>query len=110
LKNKKQILNQHRVFYTVVVGFEDHTNGIEQYETACPEAAMAMFLREAECLAEVDPVGRKTVSQSHIKLLKIKKLDGLWIWNMTRSTVPKMPGVLGGYVVRTARTATIQKV
>ena len=90
--------------YTVVGHFDDFTYGIEQYDAETPEAAMAMFVRYANCLEALPPEDRSIVEARHIKLLKIVSLDGFWVWLMAQSTVPAVPTLLGGHVIRTAQS------
>jgi hypothetical protein len=95
--------------YTVIVGFDDFTQGIEQFEASSPEAAMAMFLREAECLRDLEREHRETILERHIALLPVRKLDGVWLWLRAQSQVAKMKSVLGGQVIQTARSAPQRK-
>lgn len=92
--------------YTVIVTFDDFTTGIEQYEAASPQAAMAMFIRTAECLNAFPLEDRSSIGARHIALLEIKSLDGFWVWIMAQSTIPEMLSLLGGHIIRTARSPT----
>jgi hypothetical protein len=92
---------QPKDLYTVVIGFDDFTQGIEQYEASSPEAALAKFLREAVCLGEMSTEQRQTVTAQHIKLMHVGKMRGVWLWLYAQSQIPKIPSVLGGHVIQT---------
>jgi hypothetical protein len=96
--------------YTVIVSFDDFTQGIEQVEAPSAEAAMAMFLREAVCLKEVAPEPRQNIREQDIKLLRLVSLSGVWLWLYAQSQVPKLPSVLGGQVIQTDRNEQRLKV
>jgi hypothetical protein len=95
---------------TVIVSFNDFTQGIEQVEARSAEAAMAMFLREAVCLQGIAPHSRQAIREQDIKLLRIVSLSGVWLWLYTQSQVPKLPSVLGSKVIQTDRSAQRLKV
>jgi hypothetical protein len=95
--------------YTVVVGFNDFTQGFEQYEASSPEAALAMFLREAICLAEMSTEQRQSIREQHIKLLHVGKMRGVWLWQYAQSQIPKIPSVLGGHIIQTDCRAPLPK-
>lgn len=100
-----QNTSQPESLYTVLVTFDDFTNGIEQYQAESPEAAMAMFIREAECLSEFPSRDRGVVEALHIAVLEIKSLNGFWVWIMAQSEVPTIPSLLGGHIIRTAQSS-----
>jgi hypothetical protein len=101
MKNNQQ---SHHL-YTVIVLFDDFTQGIEQYEAPSPAAAMARFIREAQCLQEFQADDRiKLISDQDIQLLHLAHhLQGVWVWVMAQSKVPSMKSVLGGQVIQTDR-------
>ncbi len=98
-----------RALYTVIVCFDDFTQGIEQCEAASPEEAMALFLRDAECLRSIAAESRKGIGAAHIKLLEIGKIRGVWLWLRAQSQVPGLPSLLGGQVIQTDRSARSAK-
>jgi hypothetical protein len=101
MKNKQE--SNH--LYTVIVLFDDFTQGIEQYDAPSPAVAMARFIREAQCLQEFQADDRsQLISEKDIKLLHIaNNLYGVWIWVLAQSNVPSIKSVLGGQVIQTDR-------
>jgi hypothetical protein len=91
--------------YTVIVGFDDFTQGIEQFEATSPEDAMAKFLRDAECLRAIAPESRRGIDAAHIKLLTLVKMRRVWLWLRAQSQVPGLPSLLGGQIIQTDRSA-----
>ena len=94
--------------YTVIVGFSDHTQGIEQYDASSPEEAVARFVRDAECLQEFPSEARAELvgGGGDIKLIHVANgFHGVWIWVLPRRDAPRIESVLGGQVIQTDRTA-----
>jgi hypothetical protein len=91
--------------YTVIILFDDFTQGIEQYDATSPDAAMARFLREAQCLQEFQADDRvKLINEQDIQLLHMAhNLQGVWVWILAQSKVPSLKSVLGGQVIQTDR-------
>jgi hypothetical protein len=109
-KSKTTPASRKSALYTVVVSFDDFTQGLEQVEAPSAEAAMAMFLREAVCLQGIAPHSRQAIREQDIKLLRIVSLSGVWLWLYAQSQVPKLQSVLGGTVIQTDRSAQRLKV
>jgi hypothetical protein len=107
MKNNQE---SHRL-YTIIVLFDDFTQGIEQYDMPSPEEAMAKFIREAQCLQEFQADGRtKLINGKDIKLLHIaNNLHGVWIWVYAQSNIPKMKSVLGGQIIQTDRKSPLRE-
>jgi len=94
--------------YTVIVGFSDHTQGIEQYDASSPEVAVARFVRDAKCLQEFPPDARAELigGGRDIRLIHVaNNFHGVWIWVLARRDAPRIQSVLGGHVIQTDRNA-----
>ena len=97
-----------KYLYTVIVGFSDHRQGIEQYDASSPEEAVARFVRDAACLQEFPPDARTELigGGQDIRLIHVaNNFHGGWIWVLARRDAPRIESVLGGQVIQTDRNA-----
>ena len=94
--------------FTVIVGFSDHTQGIEQYEASSPEEAITRFVHDAACLQEFPPDTRAELigGGRDIRLIHVaNNFHGVWIWVLAQRDAPRIESVLGGQVIQTDRSA-----
>ena len=94
--------------YTVIVGFSDHTQAIEQYDASSPEEAVARFVRGAACLQEFPPDARAELFENggDVRLIHVaNSFHGVWIWVPAQRDAPRIESVLGGQVIQTDRSA-----
>jgi len=92
---------------TVIVGFSDHTQGIERYDASSPEEAVAPFVRNAQCLEEFPSEARAELigGGGDIRLIHVaNNFHGVWIWVLPRRDAPRIESVLGGQVIQTDRS------
>jgi hypothetical protein len=97
--------------YTVIVGFNDFTQGIEQYDAPSPEEAIVRFVRDAACLQEFPPDARSELIRGgrDIRLIHVaNNLHGVWIWVPAQSDARRIESVLGGQVIQTDRHAPLR--
>ncbi len=98
--------------YTVIVGFNDFTQGIEQYVAPSPEEAVARFVRDAACLQEFPPDARAQLiaGGTNIKLVHVANdFRGVWLWVRAQSNDSRVESVLGGQVIQTDYNSPIRK-
>ena len=94
--------------YTVIVDFEDRTNGIQQYEAETPEQALLEFIKQAESLEDYNRQGILSALSSRRENQKLlihvaNDLHGFWIidFGLDLNDVEEFSSILGGYVIQT---------
>ena len=92
--------------YTVLLAFEDQTNGIDQFEAKSPDLALEEFVLKAKSLDNYDrqsllSIIRKRSGESKL-LIQVADLKGIWILNFGTKLidVQELSSIFGGYIIQ----------
>jgi hypothetical protein len=93
--------------YTILMHFEDHTVGIDQFEAESPKLALDKFINGAESLEEHDrkallAIANNRSQQGSLLIHVANDLKGLWIVHLEDlSKIPALSAIYGGYIIQT---------
>jgi len=92
--------------YTVLLAFEDRTNGIDQFEAKSPDQALEEFVLSAKSLDKYDRqsllfIIRKRSKESNL-LIHVADLKGIWILNFGTELIDvrELSSIFGGYIIQ----------